>query len=132
MHSTSLDVERKHQLDKNGAGAKLKSVQAASRNSILQRYQHSLETEMQARQLRAATMKQLRSMNCRAFAIHRNPEFMKRGRGKLWWEDDASSEQRAQISHEGNGAALQAWIKTHRAGLQAEAEQMRASSWGTL
>ena len=56
-HSTSLDVERKHQLDKKGAGAKLKSVWAASRNSILQRYQHSRETEMQARQLRAATMK---------------------------------------------------------------------------
>ena len=79
--ATSLDVERKHNVDKRNEGHKLMSVATASRNSILRKYRQRRSQELVRCIRKRREVAKHRTMNLRALAVKRNPAFSKGPRG---------------------------------------------------
>lgn len=70
----------------------------------------------------------MRTMNIRALAIRQNPDLLKRGGGKLHWESSVSKRLWRSITHQGNEAALKAYIDQNREELEREARALREVS----
>jgi virulence-associated protein VagC len=123
--ANSLDVERKHALDKQFETTKVTGCATASRNSIIRRYltARRLALHSQLDVQRAATSA-LR-LNVRAIAFERQPEMFTRGRGKMRWEDSVSGKDMKAITHQGDEIALQQYIEEHREELEAELSDRR-------
>jgi hypothetical protein len=122
---TSLDVERKHKLAKGAESVKVKSVPAASRNLIIQKYRAQRSQRIQQKSKNEAHLKQVKHMGIRSLAIQKNPGLFSRGRGRLWWEEEISKDSRRELTHIGDEQALQAYIEGNRSQLEAELSEMK-------
>ena len=120
---TSLEVERKHKQDKQGETTKVTSCASASRNSILARYLLCRKTNAGQRVSLNQKKRHVRFMNVRALAIMQNPDLMTRGRGRLKWEAEDSMSH--GVSHQGDEAKLQQYIKDNEKKLEEELQTMR-------
>ena len=124
--ATSLDVERKHNVDKRNEGHKLMSVATASRNSILRKYRQRRSQELIRCIRKRRDVAKYRTMNLRALAIKRNPAFFKRAQGHLRSSaTKASKSKRQQIVHQGDEEALATYIEEHRDELTRAARSIR-------
>ena len=74
--ATSLDVERKHNVDKRNEGHKLMSVATASRSSIFRKYRQGRSQELVRCIRKRREIAKHRTMNLRALAVKRNPAFV--------------------------------------------------------
>jgi hypothetical protein len=123
--ANSLDVERKHGLDKQFETAKVTGCATASRNSIIRRYlaarRLALDVNSDAQRVATSSLR----LNVRAIAFERNPSLFTRGRGKMRWGDSVSLRDMKAITHQGNQAELQQYIEEHRVELQAELSDRR-------
>ena len=130
---TSLDVERKHNRDKQCEQIKVMGVAAASRNSLIQTYRlRRQEVVTQHLVLRRDAAKH-KYMNARALAIQERPSLFARGRGKLWWEPDIDTAARKQSTTTGDEGALKGYVQEHWERLSQKALAMRKahSMWLT-
>lgn len=120
---SSLDVERKHNVDKQSEkNHKIMSVSAASRNSILQHFSVFRAAHLKHLKGRKKVAKKMLKMNSRALAVQRNPQLLPRPRGLL------SGGSSRDIVHEGDPGALAQYLQTHRATLVQEAKALRERS----
>ena len=120
---TSLEVERKHKQDKQGETTKVTSCASASRNSILARYLLCRKTKAGQRASLTKQKRYVRGMSVRSLAIMKNPELMTRGHGRLKWE--VGDGMPHCVSHQGDEAKLQQYIKDNEQKLQEELQTMR-------
>ena len=126
--ASSMQVERKHAVDKKNEKSKVVSVARASRNSILQRYRVLRSHFIKKRLSTAKTWKGQRFVNARSLAVKRAPELLPRPRGQLRSQPALSTRERAQIIHPGNPAVLQTYIEENRADLEREAAEIRKTA----
>ncbi len=126
--ANSLDVERKHQVDKISESRKVVGVARASRNSILRRYR--LQRLPVLKETLAATgrARKLRHANKRALAVMRCPDLQKRPRGRLHWEQPVAAEDMGRTSHMGDMDALAAYVAENNDALEAEAAALRGGA----
>ena len=131
---TTLDIERKHFLDKapERAHSKIRSLNRSSRNSILRRYrqQRSNIIFRKIRDMKYFTKQKY--MNLRALAIEKNPHLFPRAAGQLHWQEGMTQAQRKVIIHEGDKAALDAFIEENKESLRLEAKQRRNDAGAVL
>jgi hypothetical protein len=118
--ANSLDVERKHALDKQFETTKVTGCATASRNSIIRRYLAARRVALHSKLDVQRSAKSALTLNVRAIAFERNPEMFTRGRGKMRWEESVSGNDMKAIAHRGDEIALQHYIEEHRAELEAE------------
>ncbi len=127
----SLDVERKHALDKQSERRRAMSVAAASRNSILKRWRiFSRQLRDKAGLTKQARKKerQSRFANIRALAIRRQPELFPQARGRMRWERGVSGEEAKSIKSAAAEHALTEYVHRHREALEAELVSLRRAN----
>ena len=126
--ASSLDIERKHQQDKQSETTKVTGCAAASRDACLRRYlirqkaAAARTAEVQTRTLAAARL------NIRALAIQQRPELLSQGRGQLRWQGEVDETTRRSVRKQGNEAELAAYIEQHQEDLKAELARRRAAA----
>jgi hypothetical protein len=123
--ANSLDVERKHALDKQFETTKVTGCATASRNCIIRRYLAVRRDALHSKLDVQRSAKSALTLNVRAIAFERNPEMFTRGRGKMRWEESVSGKDMKAIAHQGDEIALQQYIEEHRGELEAELSDRR-------
>jgi hypothetical protein len=126
--ATSLDIERKHAVVKAAETTKVSGCSRASRNSILQRYQVRRKQRLLAVKKNATKKKNLARCSIRSIAIAKNPQWLSRGQGQLRQNAPLTRRERRQVVHEGDEAALKAFIDAHRDELLAELRAAREAA----
>lgn len=104
LSASSLDVERKHAIDKKQEKSKVRSVATASRNSILQQYNVRRHLAVSQNIQIRKTNKRRRSMSSASLAVQRRPELLPRPAGFM-------SEA---YKHEGDLPALKTFLAENR------------------
>ena len=121
--ATSLDIERKHVVVKAAETTKVSGCSRASRNSILQRYQVRRKQRLLAVKKNAKKKKKQKNLarsSILSIAIAKNPQWLSRAQGQLRQNAPLTRSERRQVVHEGDEAALKAFIDAHRDELLAE------------
>ena len=126
--ATSLDVERKHNRDKQYEQKKVLGVAAASRNSLIQAYRIRRRAVVTQNLVLRRAASSHKYTNARALAIQERPDLFSRGRGKLWWEPEVSPEDQQKLTSVGDEAALKAYTHEHWERLSQKALAMRAAA----
>ena len=92
IETSTLDVERKHNLDRRSEAPRVSSVSKASRDACVRHWR----TESRSTALTAEQRKDLRALkfaNKVSVALERRPELFPQARGKLRWENTAQASQ---------------------------------------
>ena len=133
--ATSLDAERKINLDKRPEGRKgtmVSSVGKASRNSILQAYGVQRDPHIAKSDVEKRAAENMLYMNSRALAIQRNTEWFARGRGRLHWESGVSEADAQAFTTQGDEESLRVYYESHMDDLVEEAKRIRKAARDTL
>ena len=118
--ASSLDVERKHNVDKLVTKrTPIATVAGASAKSLIHtvRRQGGRRTREDMRRI-----KREKFMNYRALGIQKNPDLWQRPRGHLAWmgAEPAASASASAVVHKGDPAALEEWISEHKAAVDGD------------
>ena len=124
--ATSLDVERKHNQDKQSERRRLSGVASASRNSIIARYRLMREGGLRSEMQRRNEPKRNATMNLRALAIQRNPGLFSRAMGRRF--SSRGHMLPSDIIYQGDDEALRQYIQEHKRELQSEAADLRENA----
>ena len=126
-HATahSLDVERKHQVDKRNEFRRALSLSAASRNTILQQYRRDRAEHVDRVIAARARAKKDIYMNAWALAVSEQPDQLPRARGHLRWQQTVDDGEQRRIVHEGDMSSLREHLAANRDRLEAEARLIR-------
>ena len=132
MLGTSLDAERKINVDRLNEKNVPLGLARFSRNTILHRFLTHRETHLaETMQLRKQAKKEVHQ-NMWAIARQRRPEMVPRPRGKLWWELGIAREDMQRLAHLGDALALRAYVEDNKEDLQREAQAKVADAKNTL
>ena len=132
MLGTSLDAERKINVDRLNEKNVPLGLARFSRNTILHRFLTHRETHLaEIMQLRKQAKKEVHQ-NMWAIARQRRPEMVPRPRGKLWWELGIAREDMQRLAHLGDALALRAYVEDNKEDLQREAQAKVADAKNTL
>ncbi|MEM1007442.1 MAG: hypothetical protein AAGJ35_00425 [Myxococcota bacterium] len=115
--ATTLDVERKHNMDKpnrSHSPGQLLSLKTASRNSHIRVWR----TDSQRHSLSEAELKEVRQArhsSIQSEAISHRPHLVGQPLGRLWWETEQRHRQGGEMGVPGTDAqALEADLERHR------------------
>eukprot|EP00435_Cladocopium_sp_Y103_P041656 s237_g11.t1 len=115
LSASSLDVERKHAVDKRQEKLKVRSVATASRNTILQQYKIRRHAAVDKKIKVLKMFKRRRSISSASLAVQRCPDLLPRPAGFMPDE----------YRHDGNLPALRAYLQENHDTLVQEAANMR-------
>lgn len=123
---TSLDVERKNNLDRRFQKQdRVISLPRASRNSLLETFRVWRSTQLNKKMSAKKAQRQFRTMNKRALAIQQNPHLFSRARGRLHWEQGVSNQDCKKIVFRGDEEALKKYMQDHAEELDRQARALR-------
>ena len=138
VEGSSLDVERKHRLDKMCERSKVVGVAAASRNSIIRQWRRDaalarVPTGCLKAQGHVKNQRRAQFINLRSLALQHAPELFPRGRGKLWWDNTVSSKARRSNDKTANDELVRAqddYILKNMGWLQAQLAEIKSAGRG--
>ena len=125
IETSTLDVERKHNLDRRSEAPRVSSVSKASRDACVRHWR----TESRSTALTAEQRKDLRAhkfANTVSVALERRPEFFPQARGKLHWEKTQPKRRKRFRSHRPLQRLLEEYVEEHKEELEAEAARRHA------
>ena len=125
IEASTLDVERKHNLDRRSEAAPVSSVSKASRGACVRQWR----TESRSAAPTAQQRKELRShkfANKVSVALERRPELFPQARGKLHWQETQPKRRKRFRSHRPLQRLLEEYVEEHQEELEAEAARRRA------
>ena len=129
---SSLDIERKHFVDKRAEKRKVCSLSKASRDSIVQRWrtrdlQRRMSSNMSPKQ-RKRLVRKAKFTNLSSLAVRKKPDILlnKGGKGRLWWQrENRASSSGSSVPTIPSTDSVQDYIARQRGTLEAELAQLR-------
>ena len=131
IETSTLDVERKHNLDRRREAPRVSSVPKASRDALVRHWR----AESRAAAPAAAQRKELRAhkfANKVSAALERRPELFPQARGKLHWESTTPARRRRFRSHRPLQRLLGEYAEEHEEELEAETARRHARASQSL
>ena len=120
IETSTLDVERKHNLDRRSEAPRVTSVSKASRDAFVRQWR----TESRAAATNAQQRQELRAhkfANKVSVALERRPELFPQARGKLHWETRQPKRRKRLRSNRPLQRLLEEYVKENEEELEAEA-----------
>ena len=125
IETSTLDVERKHNLDRRSEACCVSSVAKASRDGFVRHWR----TESRAAAPTAKSAKKLRSYkfsNKISIAYERRPDLFPQARGQLHWEEVRQKRRKRLRSRRPLQRLFQEYVDEHKDELEEERARRRA------
>ena len=118
LSASSLDVERKHAIDKKQEKNKVRTIATASRNAILAQYRVCRHRTIDAKIKAVKNLKRKRTMSSMSLAVQRQPHLLPRPAGFM----------PPAFAHKGNMDSLRNYHMRNKDTLAEEARSIRAQA----
>ena len=115
IEGTTLDVERKHNIEKRGEARRVSSVAKCSRDGVLLSWRkHAcLRQHFSTHRAEERAKRKAKHLNITSMAMRKNPDVFPRGQGKLWWEKEGKSRTRTSNA-QSSSAAFREYVTEHK------------------
>ncbi len=131
IEGTTLEVERKHCLDRRGERRRVDTVGKASRDGFIRvwRAEASRERRLREEQKRQCDNNKVKHLNVVALACQMHPALFPQAAGHLRWQGDAGSlANSSKLRHGRSSGPLHQFVADHRAELCSEVKRLKAAA----
>ncbi len=135
VEGSSLDVERKHRIDKMSEKHTVLGVASASRNGIIRQWRRDIaliREGLSRGDPKGRISRRRRHMNIRSLALAQAPHLFPQAHGRLWWQAEVGMREAKRMRTAAPGpdrsAALDMYIEEHRDELEKKLADIRSAA----